>query len=74
MDWTGRPEFAVNFRIATIKTTFTHGNIVLQADIAGFPISVIYAGSHIPHFQIVQAGIISWRLQISFLFSYRSRR
>ena len=45
MDWTRCPEFAINFRIATNKTIFTHVNIVLHADIAGFPVRVIYAVS-----------------------------
>ena len=45
MDWTRCPEFAVNFWIAANETIFTHVNIVLHADIAGFPFRVIYTAS-----------------------------
>jgi hypothetical protein len=45
MDWTGRPEFAVNFRIAAVKTFWAHVDIVLQAGIAGFGFRMIHAVS-----------------------------
>jgi hypothetical protein len=41
MDWAGCPEFTVKVRIAAFEAIRTHINIVLQANIAGFPVGVI---------------------------------
>jgi len=64
MDRTGCPKFAVNFRIATLKTTFAHGNIVLHADIVCFLISVIKAGSQYRLSLSGHAEIENWRCRI----------
>jgi hypothetical protein len=47
VDWTGCPEFAVNFRIAAIQAFFAQVDVVLHAGIAGFLVGVLHAVTQI---------------------------